>query len=454
MTFFQKLSALLLVTLSFGFSPLSYAREAEFDSAALGQLQEKLYEAEYRYYLLQSNAEYAKENLETVRANVDSLEAQVNDLRLELDDLNRQLSSVNSQGEVNAMTIEDLQNESKENVEELDDGRDNVADALTLLFYEQNFYSSGSELDPLLLLLSEGSVSEAAAQEHFLNQLEVAQNARLDELVELASEMEDQELDLRLQNGELTNLDAQLREQIAGKTEALAILEETYEEASNEEEILEGMLTASGESAETLREQIETYRDSLQTLSAGQDIDLTALFDGHLLELAWPVSPAQGLTAFFEDSGYMAQFGVQHHALDIRAGQGSPIQVAADGVVTNIVYDEHSTKYAFIEVRHAKGVSTVYGHVSEVDVHIGDFVRQGMVIGKTGATPGTVGAGVRTTGPHLHFEVRQDGMLVDPLRYLPLDQVPLDSLPEEYREQVQAQIDAELKEVREALGLE
>ncbi len=449
---FRKISAALVLTLTLVGSPLSYASQKE-DTSALSQLQEKLYEAEYRYYLLQSNAEYAKENLEEVRANVDRLEETVTGLRTDLEDLQRQLRSVNSQSEVNAMDSEDVQSSAVQTQEDFETGRDNVADAMQLLFYQQNFASNEGELDPLLLLLSNGSVSEAAAQENFLDILKDSQSAQLDELVNLAEDLQNQEALLNLKDGELTGLDAQLREQIAGKAEELAIQEETLEEASAEESLLESMLSDSGESAETLREQIESYRDSLQALSAGQDIDLSAVFDGRLLELAWPVPPTSGLTAFFEDSGYLATFGVQHHATDIRAGQGSPIQAAADGVVVNISFDPESTKYAFIQIAHAKGVETLYGHVSEVDVKIGDFVRQGMVIGKTGATPGTVGAGVRTTGPHLHFEVHQDGMLVDPLRYLPLDQVPLESLPEEYREQVQAQMDAELKEVRDALGL-
>ena len=68
---------------------------------------------------------------------------------------------------------------------------------------------------------------------------------------------------------------------------------------------------------------------------------------------------------------------------------------------------------------HGDGLATVYGHVSAVYVTPDQYVTQGQAIGRSGGMPGGIGSGPFTTGPHLHFEVRLNGLPVDPEKYLP-----------------------------------
>jgi hypothetical protein len=92
--------------------------------------------------------------------------------------------------------------------------------------------------------------------------------------------------------------------------------------------------------------------------------------------------------------------------------------------------------YSYLILAHAGGFMTVYGHVSEFRVAEGEKVFAGQIVALSGATPGTKGAGLMTTGAHLHFEVLKGGKYVDPLDYLPLSYLPLDTLPEKYRSRI------------------
>ena len=153
----------------------------------------------------------------------------------------------------------------------------------------------------------------------------------------------------------------------------------------------------------------------------------------------------------FDDSYYVSAFGVAHHAIDIPVIQGTSIEAPADGVVYKVQYDEDSIGYAYVMIAHRKGVVTVYGHVSAVAVAEGDYVYRGQIIGLTGGVPGSIGAGFRTTGAHLHFEVWQDGILVDPLDYLDLSEIPIDTLRDDYLERLQNAIEAEIEQIENTL---
>lgn len=148
------------------------------------------------------------------------------------------------------------------------------------------------------------------------------------------------------------------------------------------------------------------------------------------VSLSWPVNPAEGISAYYLDKGYEDIFHTPHYAIDIPTPQGTEIKAPALGYVYQIT--DNGMGYSSLILAHKNNIMTVYGHVSSFLVKEGDLVRPGDVIALTGGTPGTKGAGLMTTGAHLHFEVYENGEHQDPLAYLPLDDLPLPYIPNSY----------------------
>lgn len=98
-----------------------------------------------------------------------------------------------------------------------------------------------------------------------------------------------------------------------------------------------------------------------------------------------------------------------HTGIDFRGDAGDPIHATAAGTVTNAGWSGGYGK--MVEIDHGNGLATRYGHLSEIDVNVGDDVRIGQVVGHMGSTG-------RSTGPHLHYETRVDGEAVDPQKFL------------------------------------
>ncbi|MGA9092297.1 MAG: peptidoglycan DD-metalloendopeptidase family protein [Bradyrhizobium sp.] len=98
-----------------------------------------------------------------------------------------------------------------------------------------------------------------------------------------------------------------------------------------------------------------------------------------------------------------------HTGLDFRAATGDPVRATANGKVVSSGWAGGYGR--MVEIDHGNGLSTRYGHLSEIGVKVGDSVKIGQVIGAVGSTG-------RSTGPHLHYETRIDGEAVDPQKFL------------------------------------
>lgn len=147
--------------------------------------------------------------------------------------------------------------------------------------------------------------------------------------------------------------------------------------------------------------------------------------------LVWPVD-ATRISTYFHDEEYFRSLGSEHEAVDFPMPQGSDIVAPAAGYVY-FIQSPTPTGYGYIALKHANGFVSVYGHISEVLVNRFDFVDQGKLFAKTGGAPGTPGAGIMTSGAHLHFELYKTRDSIDPLRFLDLTKLRYDSIEGKYQ---------------------
>ena len=120
---------------------------------------------------------------------------------------------------------------------------------------------------------------------------------------------------------------------------------------------------------------------------------------------AW-ISQGFGCTSFaFEPVDRACPGGHWHSGIDLAAARGTPVRATLPGIVTVVVSATGYGLHAVID--HGGGLSSLYGHLDTVLVYSGDIVIAGQVIG-------TVGSSGNATGPHLHFEIRRDGIAEDP----------------------------------------
>lgn len=146
---------------------------------------------------------------------------------------------------------------------------------------------------------------------------------------------------------------------------------------------------------------------------------LQAEIEGKLLEndeigdssvLSWPFDPSgYGISAYFHDPTYPFRHLFEHSGVDLPAPVGTPIGSVAPGYVA---WTRQGRLYGnYVMVIHSNGLASLYAHMSRIDVVPDQFVSRGQTIGAVGNTG-------LSTGPHLHFEIRKDGIPTNPLDYL------------------------------------
>ncbi len=220
------------------------------------------------------------------------------------------------------------------------------------------------------------------------------------------SQVDNKRLTYKNLKADLENQKQKLAEQAQYKGKLLV-------DTKQSERKFQTLLSSLKQQYQVIDNEVRTFEDKVRKKLEEQD---KIQASGDVL-MSWPV-PSRVINALFHDPGYPFRRVFEHSGVDIKAAQGTPIHAAASGYVGRARRCTLASCYSYILLIHTGNISSLYGHLSNITVADDAYVNRGDVIGYSGGTPGTVGAGPFVTGPHLHFEIRLNGIPVDPMSYL------------------------------------
>ena len=355
-----------------------------------------------------------KKQISTYKKNIKAKQNALFNLSSQINTINDSIAKINLEIRASELEIETL-NLKIENTElkidakekEIDERKEIVAEIIRTV-HRQN--QSGSILE--ILIMNENFSK-------FISELEQLENIQ-DNLLQNVEELQD--IKIALNNDKdslndkkeeidlLNNILENRKESLNGQKVAKdSILQITH----GQEAKFQQLLDQSREEQRQLNNEL-VYLEKVGREKLNRQLALEAIESDGMM---WPVS-SRIITAYFHDPDYPYRHIFEHNAIDIAIPQGTPIRSAESGYVAK-VRDGGKTGYSYIMIIHPDGLSTVYGHINQINISVDQYISKGQVIGYSGGLPGTNGAGPFSTGPHLHLEVRYNGIPVNPLNYLP-----------------------------------
>ncbi len=357
--------------------------------------------------------------------NSTDLQTQRNELQNQLNEANGELEGVKSELSENLQQVEKLDKKietAEAQLEEYESKITNLKNSINEIETELNTVSSKYEKQKELLKKRLVSTYEAGETQY----LDILLKSRsLDDFLSsyyLISQLAEIDNNLMKElEGKKKTIDLS-RQKLEKEKKELAVIAETQTRTArtlqNTKKLRESFIEKLSEDEKQLQNKIDEINTQYEMinrqilLAAMEGLD-TQYIGG---ELAWPVP---GYTRITSNYGMRVhpithQYKL-HTGVDIGAPEGANFIAANDGIV---VRSEMNIAYGnMVIIDHGGGISTLYAHGSEILVQVGQTVKRGEPILKVGSTG-------YSTGPHAHFEVRINGITVNPLPYITNGLVP------------------------------
>ncbi|MGM9619110.1 MAG: murein hydrolase activator EnvC family protein [Oscillospiraceae bacterium] len=359
----------------------------------------------------QADIDKLKEQAEEIASNKASLQKEIDRLKAESADATARKELLDQQSDMIRAEVENAEEQIRK--------------------YENLIATTKEEL-------AEAEAQEAAQHELFCSRVRAMEENgtvsywsvlfNVSDFAELLSALDDvgevMEADQRVFDGM-----RRLRQEIQEKK---ATLEESLQEAQEQKKLLEqkrqelqSQMAEAAELVNQLSQDKDTYlkllqaeekeassidaqiRQMQQQLANSGNNTPAATYGGYI----WPVTTSKRISSPFGSRiNPVTGRAETHKGVDI-AGVGYTSKVLAAKAGTVIISQKGSSYGNYVVISHGTGNTTLYAHLSQRNVSVGDVVSQGDVIGITGSTG-------NSTGPHLHFEITENGSRIDPLTYL------------------------------------
>ncbi len=354
---------------------------------------------------LSEQKEQVEQELQKAQEQLTYVQEELSDSIIELQQMDDKINEYqNTLNEVNTK-YQELQKKVEESEKQLKIAQDDYDKKMDLLKKRLVAIYKNGETKYLDVLMNSRSIIDFVSKYFVVQRITEYDSKTIKEL-------EEKKLELEKINNQLESDKAEMK---LAKVEA----EKQTVVLANTKTVYENHKNSLSESEKQLNSQIETYKKQQQELEnliqytiSGSTYELK--YSGGVM--IWPTLESSYITSPYGSRLHPIQGVVKNHdGIDIGGSTGDPVYAAADGI---IIYSQFNTGgYGnMVMIDHglnSEGVKivTLYAHGSKLLKNVGDTVKQGDIIMEVGSTG-------NSTGPHVHFEVRENGTDVDPKNYL------------------------------------
>ena len=382
----KKTAAMLAVLLAvlFFYSPISLL-PSTVEAKSVSDMQDEIDSLSQQIKDLENKMSANQSKLADEKARQEQLTEQILNVEQQVSLYNTKIDEVNE-----LIAAKEAEISAKE--EEIAESEELFAARL------RRMYITNTSSSTLSTLLSASSFSD------FLNRYEILKRISQEDRSAI-EELNVQKTEYETLKAELDSQKAELKEASDAVNEKYTQLQSMYAESEQAESSILDANKQYMENAEKYKKEQDALEQEIQELLQNEGSD-EAYGDG---QLKWPVPTRSYISSYF---GWRTLYGRPnyHKGIDIPGSAGTNIVAADAGKVLKVSKLTYGYGWHVI-IDHGNGVSTLYAHCSRLDVSVGDYVKKGQVVAGIGTTG-------NSTGNHVHFEVRINGVQQNPLNYV------------------------------------